>query len=374
MEIFTTCKQCGKLLFIPKSIWDVISSNPNSDKNSNAIISQPPLKRNCDVTILVDPQQTESYLNFVEETKTMTFNKNNVYFPLCPDCSTTYIQHLKNYRKLFEKTSELIDKKFTNIPKDVFNIQYQNAISPSETRGLLKPQQNTTSSPKKKLKRRQLKQIKQNLHSSPKDKICPDPLDFTNPRHRILPLLMDISSKPKTFCPMESCYVFKISANRHYGTINDLRIGFFKYYRNTILENNIGLSFILHLIYHLKRAFNSDVIRIRLHPHPAISLQDGPFYKLIVPENKKHQKLDEINNAIHSLFVAFNIINDASMVIPNIKYSMPPYEINTEIRTVGDISYDFNWKTIEEWSVAMRLFLVDLKMIQFRSLRTAFLH
>ena len=122
-------------------------------------------------------------------------------------------------------------------------------------------------------------------------------------------------------------------------------------------------------MYILKKAFNADGIRISLFPCPAISINNSDFQKLVIPEKKKHTNYDEINFAMQSLFLAFNIINESSF--PHRKIATP-YEVDTELRTIGSVNYDFNWKTVEDWSLAMRFLLHNLKMIQFRAIRSCF--
>ena len=374
MEIFTACKQCGKLLFIPATFWETIQ-NVSSQNEKNLYIQVPPLKKNCDVTIHLDDESSEPSEKFLEEQSSMTFNSNLLYFPLCPDCSTNFLQHLRNYKKLYEKTTELIESKFSDIPKDVFNIQFQNAISP---RGL-KAQNNNNGMQNENEKKvnnfvgnvdlRRLSSIIED------NDICNDPFKCKNTVHGSLPILSDLQAvinKTRKFCPIMSCYAFKIAINRHYSTINDLRIGFFKYYPNSLFETNLALFFLLQLYNHMKRAFNIENIRIKLYPSPSISVNDSQFFKLKIPENKKHQRYDEINNAIHLLFVAFNVIHESSSNFPN--FSMPPFEIDLENKTIGNIPYEFNWKRKEQWSNSMRLLLADLKMIQFKCLRSCFYH
>lgn len=362
--IFTTCHQCGKLLYIPQSTWKMLSqSSEQEEKNNDGSPKptfQPPsfLKRSCDVIIDYNRKNAQPNKKFQKLSQILTYENKNTFFPLCQDCTVTYIQHIQNYKKLFDAANELIDKKFNDIPKNVFNIQYQNAISPATN--FINTKSGINNNKISIIENDDLKDSKNSFI----DEMCKDPFNRKN-----CPILIDLSKRPKSFCPLLSCFVFKIGYYGHYATINDLRVGFYKYDPNTITETNFGLYFITHLLYTLKTAFNANGIRILLSPFPSISINNEEFQKLVIPEKKKHANYDEINYAMQSLFVAFNIINESSY--PHRKIATP-YEVDTELRTIGSVNYDFNWKTVEDWSLAMRFLLHNLKMVQFRAIRSCF--
>lgn len=368
-EVFTTCHQCGKLLYIPQTTWKLlaqksVAEEKNNDNSTKPYFPPSPLKRSCDVTINYNTNNDELIKQFQNARESLSYDRKTPFFPLCHDCTVTYLQHIQNYRKLFDAANDLIDKKFSNIPENVFNIQYQNAISPTKKFTNIKTA--STSGSFSIYKENEDSTLSRNSFI---DEICQDPFSCNHPNHKHYPILTKLPPKSKTFCPIMSCYTFTISHSRHYATINNLRVGFYKYDPNSILETNLGLYFITHLLYILKTAFNANGIRILLSPNPAISINNAEFQRLVIPEKKKHTNYDEINNAIHSLIIAFDIINEASF--PQRKIATP-YEVDAELRTIGSVSYDFNWKTVEDWTLAMRFLLHNLKMIQFRALRSCF--
>ena len=107
--IFTTCHQCGKLLYIPESTWKLLaqSSDPDEKNNDNSPKAsfKPPshLKRNGDVTIDCNVDDSRSIKQFQKAKKILTYDnsKKNIFFPLCQDCTTTHIQHIQKLKIKF---------------------------------------------------------------------------------------------------------------------------------------------------------------------------------------------------------------------------------------------------------------------------------
>lgn len=301
---------------------------------------------------------------FVKIQKSLTNQHAEILFPLCQDCTTIYINHISNYKMLIGIAKDTINQKFHQIPKEVFQIQYNNAIQSTQLRPATMTIQKTEKSHSK----------VETTPVKPKNNLpfCDDPFNCTNSVHQEYPLLFDKLDKSKTYCPFLSCFVFHISYNGHYATINDNRIGFYKYNPNTISENNVALFFILQLIEQLKNAFTIKNINISYTPNPSISIGNNKLQELVITDKKKKSHSnEEFNIALNSLYEAFVLINNNSKLQGSL---IPPYDIDLSKHTVGNVSYVFKWTSIEIWSLAMRYLLYNLKNLQFRSVRSSFYH
>lgn len=460
-DILTPCHQCGRLIYVPYAMWDILKSKTDSNKDSNNVqmyqsntLPSLPIRQKVNFVSFVsneinestdqnDILQSKDIKNlrciqlFQDEKRKETFKTSNtVYFPLCQDCTITYNFHLRNFKKLYEKSSFFIDSKLKSVPKGVFQIQYDNAISPFSKYQLKTPNPSSCnlkfssrlsvdsedSILDQKVVIKQHNQIK-NLHES---------INFDDSNKTALPT--------KSFCPLYSFSIFRIGTNKHYGTINDLRVGFYEYSPNSALETNLALYNMTHLIYTLQSALCIDKINILLATQPLISLnleinnnnindenqkkekktkkkqknqnknseekekesensedksdisEESNVFRLVLPEinqsslnnnkqviiskisKKKYSNhyYSNINNAINALFVSFVLIDNASSCLP--KYSKPFYNVNLKNRTIGNISYIFDWKNIENWTLAMRMLLFNLKKIQVIFIRSYFCH
>lgn len=447
-DILTPCHQCGRIMHIPYSTWDLLYSQKklNNDQNDNSqssfsssSISPHSIKQKVDCTLHFvsnsNDNASENINNgndfkfiqkFQKEKRKQTFSSSNItYFPLCQDCSSSCTYHLRNFKKLFEKTSFFIDSKLKSIPTGVFEIQYENAIAHVPKNQLKIKSSRSLNSSSSQNDSSIFNRLNNNKHSIQiSDNVQYDSINLDDKN----------SSLPqKSFCPFYSFSLFMIGTDYHYGTINDLRIGFYDYSPNSILESNLALYNIAHLIYTLKSALCIDKINIILASQPSISVIANSIYdskdqyakkgiksisifklkekrkdidgdnneekedswhnspntfnlvlpeisqkytngakKVIVSEASKKkfnsQYYDNINNAIHSLFHAFVLIDNASSRLS--KYSSPDYIVNLNDKTIGNVSYVFDWKNIEDWSLAMRMLLFNLKKIQVIFIRS----
>ena len=68
-EVFTTCHQCGKLLYIPQTTWKLlaqksVAEEKNNDNSTKPYLPPSPLKRSCDVTINYNTNNDELIKQF----------------------------------------------------------------------------------------------------------------------------------------------------------------------------------------------------------------------------------------------------------------------------------------------------------------------
>ena len=376
INVVTTCLNCGRSILIYNNVFSeqiqVESEKNYPNKLKSQIIS---INYNCSNEV--------SHLHKVFDEISIYFTMNSMnYFPICPECLTLFktqilssITLIKNvYNDLFENfvknpnfgrmMNDLIPiikkKKLKTHPLSMTKASSLPILKNSERNNMLVIDDDDN-------------QIDYNQHIPLSEDFCPDPISCIDESHKNLPILIDLEQKRQRnimFCPLISVYAFRIGFDKLYGTINDMRIGFFKYNPNTLLENNAGLFFLCHLLFHFSNAFNVHDIFIRVFPKPSVTTVKDKFYDLVYPKWKRG--VDNFNKSLESLFLALNSINVAISQLK--EYSEPPFNVDTNLKTIGNVSYLLNWKKPQEWSTAMRFLLINLKAIQYRSIRSSFYH
>ncbi|OHT15272.1 hypothetical protein TRFO_42607 [Tritrichomonas foetus] len=387
-QIIAKCTRCGKLIVFQNDVF--MKSKVFSNETLPQIIPYS-IKKNVNIYLHCGQVVTQYTKRFNLVRNLLTFN-NNKYFPLCQDCTTALNSQIRMYTTLVRNATDEYANKYGKIPVRKFKNTFNMTMAKAKDNKAISIQNNNDNQKKNRTDDETkpitaLSTLSTSLYNDdeileahvkkmplPSD-FCLDPISCQNKRHQILPILMNIQNRTKesVFCPLLSCYAFKIGFDNHYGTINDVRIGFFKYSPNSVIENNAAFFFICHLIYHFRNAFNIPQIRVKLYPRPAIAIGDqSKFLNVEFPEKKKKSAINEFNQALTMIFQAFSLINEITSGFK--QYSMPPFLVDNESKTIGDIPYLYRSRNVEEWSIAMRFLLVDLKMIQYRSIRSSFHH
>lgn len=160
---------------------------------------------------------------------------------------------------------------------------------------------------------------------------------------------------------------FWISTDKHYITINNVRIGFYGFRTNTIEENNIGLKFLSHLMWALSKTFGITFRNFEILPFGAIRTQKNTLIYLKIPEPNQTNEINSFNLALDVLFYSASALFTSQDV--GEFCGTPPFEIDVENHLIASISYKYgeSAKSIEDWSIAMRLLLFNLKLLQIRS-------
>ncbi|KAK8893755.1 hypothetical protein M9Y10_022184 [Tritrichomonas musculus] len=358
-EIITTCAHCGKLVHLQNNIF---SSIIFKWKNSTLPPNMPILYKKRSINFRCQHSQSYRYVKRLEcVQKLLTYN-GELLFPLCQDCSAIQGQQINFMIDFLNDASSDLFTINTTIPIDRIHIRmdqlsaYVNS-KPSMRRRKRKSAPNPTNSPKV--------PIIQDLNDKKKKMLPEKESNFRNP------IMAAFERLQSTACPLLSFYTFHISSNQHYGTINKARIGFFKYNPNTLTENNIATFFICQLIHYFKCIFQIPQICVNFNPMSILIITNKntkinfSLHTLEFPV--KRSRVSDFNESINNLFLAYDLINKASSRMRN--FGEPPFNVDLKEKKIERFSFSLNWKQVEEWSAAMKLLLINLKMIQYRTFR-----
>lgn len=358
-EIVTVCAHCGKLIHLQN---DIFSSNIFKYKNSNLPPVIPFFNQKRKVNICFYNSLSFRFTKRLDcVQKLLTYN-SVLFFPLCQDCTAIYCQQVIMMVDFLKTASNDLHTINITIPIE----KMQDRIEQLTTLVSLNPK-------RKSLRKRRSapelpKQAEKLIYEENENKKKESP-----PQNEIMsvnPITKLIRKQP--VCPLISFYTFYISSDHHYGTINQNRIGFFKYNPNTLTENNTALFFLCHLIYYFKCKFRIPQIYVSLNPvsvivNPNKNPDNINFSSYILEFPTKRNRVNEFNESLYFLFQAYSLICQASTKLR--KIGEPPFQIDFNQKKIEKYSFILNWKNVEEWSKAMKLFLINLKMIQYRTLR-----
>lgn len=360
------CAKCQNLVLVPKESFTSSEETPNDFSNTN----------NHDT-----PQylQTISHQNLSPLTIDLSFHPNdwlylekfvslqqkassfpNFPFPICPKCINSYNKmtaSIESNEKVQKSFSFLMKQlSFNSIEHSIHQIEDDVNNLTTKIRSFSSIPQTTLLSPidpfeshfkAPKLKREEFK-IQQSKTFYEIDR------DFPLQKTHALTLIIATT--------------FVIGTDRHYITINNMRIGFYLYSRNTVEENNIGLSFVSHLLYYLLYAYHISFEHFVIYPSGMIrKTEDNSQYYLKIPTKRHLSDIKKFNVALNMLFTAAYHLFSSNSVQSNC--GAPPFEININQRTIEHASYVFDdsVKSLEKWSLAMKYLLFNLKLVQIRS-------
>ncbi|OHT14774.1 hypothetical protein TRFO_03060 [Tritrichomonas foetus] len=168
------------------------------------------------------------------------------------------------------------------------------------------------------------------------------------------------------------CSTFRISHNRHYGTINDQRLG--SHSPDSVPHDEIdcALTFLGQIIVCIGNMINVDVNDIKVTEFLELRQDDGKFIPIHFPDFKKHKKMTKFNKHIEHLFTICARIFEAP-VIADASFK-PPYVISREKKTISHLSYHLDKKDPWRFTNAMKWLLFDFKAVQFIALQYCVFH
>ena len=359
-EIVSICAHCGKLIHLQN---DIFSSNIFNWKNS----SLPPIipnfnKKRKIIFCCYNSLSIRFTKRLVCVQKLLTYNGTSL-FPLCQDCTAIYSQQISMMIDFLKLASDDLHTINITIPIDKLQTRIDHLTTYISLKKK-KPYRKRKSAP---TLTNETEKVITIFDDEKKDNEKPAKTHNLNNSD-----LTPIGKRKTAVCPLLSFYTFYISSDHHYGTINKNRIGFFKYNQNTLTENNTALYFICHLIYQFKCAFKIQQICVSFNPVSVVVIQNRDeknvnYASYILEFPTRRTRVNDFNESINHLFHAYSLICQASSKTKMI--GEPPFQINFTEKKIERFSYFLNWKNVEEWSTAMKLFLINLKMIQYRTLR-----
>lgn len=157
-------------------------------------------------------------------------------------------------------------------------------------------------------------------------------------------------------------HTFHIGCSGHYATINNARVGFFRYHKNSLYECNAGLQMLIHLVWTMCRSFDIHS-KIKVFPTGEVERQ-GKRCKLEISMTMDQKAVNAFNFGLTGLFQ----ICSELFIDPNAMSfcSMPPKLIDIEHGMIEKIPFAFSVKNTEPWSLAMRNLMFNLKIQQGR--------
>ncbi|OHT16490.1 hypothetical protein TRFO_41811 [Tritrichomonas foetus] len=352
------CKSCQKSTYALFKQWnvDVTESKPK-------IITKtiPIHYKHYKVRIYIKDSQwtlSENYKIALESFHNLYFD----YFPLCSDC-------MKEYIYLFTDITQFYDSFSSYIIKHVYN---KNNIVPSKFLDEVYLSHHRLNDFKKAVS--SIKVIKPLLGKEPIRKIK----YYTQPKSPTKNIQMKKNLKQKRKTKDNSSIIssiilvksFQISFNKHYGTINEMRIGNLTPDEVPIEEIERGLYFLGHLIVTIGAFINIDVSEIRLSEFLEFKVDNSKKYDPIFTSDIKSMKLlDSFNEKITQLFAVSNKLFSSQQICDNnIKL---PYIIDISSKTINGNFYSYDRREPWQFTLSMKLLLYDFKTIQFASYQMA---
>ena len=158
--------------------------------------------------------------------------------------------------------------------------------------------------------------------------------------------------------------MFPISACRHYGTINGFRLGTLTPDAVPYEEIDQGFFFLCQLFIVLGKQTRANTKSIMLNSEINIKLPGEAFTpfssSLLKGGRKKIQRFNEYICYLFELFKQLFFFFNGQPNIPNI--------VNTNNRTINEVSYVYDPKNPDKWTLAMKYTLINFKSVQMQSL------
>lgn len=366
---FCLCSKCNRYLIISKFSFfptDEASRNISNSNNSQTNVTNVENAQTPSTQLVHKNSSLSSICLYNNPNKWIYFRSfekickkiksfDCISFPLCQSCCTRILMQIRVQQSYVEKTNKLFDyipEELTSkiIESSIKQIQNESTIAhfnllKSIKSHKIKSRADSFIEQKKNLN--ELYKVNNSLFLSPNYPSYPE----NNTSHLSLTL---ISS-------------FWISTNRHYITINNSRIGFYGFQTNSIEENNVGLQFVSHLVWALSKTFCIRFRNFEIQPSGVFRTQRDNFFYLRIPDTNQKKDISNFNYALDMLFY----IAAALFASPEISEccGIPPFEIDVDNHMIATTPYRYgdSAQSIENWSIAMRLLLFNLKLLQVRS-------
>jgi hypothetical protein len=181
------------------------------------------------------------------------------------------------------------------------------------------------------------------------------------------------TAEPKRFRPpevldgMASFSLFRaffISHFRHFGTINGLRLGTLPSVVVPAWEIECAFALLGGLLMGIYGILELKRNDFKIGSSLSVKLENGSFLE-ISGGFQSSKSIDAFNEAMESLFrICFRIFHEPQMGRVGI---MLPNQIDPSDNTIGGHSFLYEKANPENWTLAMKLLLWDLKYIQTRA-------
>ena len=323
----TLLKTWGKLL--PSHSSDMVNSN---SKNENIIKDQ-------QITILVGENNIWVFQNIYNQYKEKAANAYSPYFPMCNICMNEFLTEIDEQTIFLKDQNKFLQQQFHR--KDVERKMKQ-IIYKIRGTDLVIQQRHFWNPRKWKINddRKEIEEYDKN------NLLKEERVMFSEIGTRIFILF-------KTY---------SISYDKFYGTINDQRVGFSAQDIISIDEVGRGLNFMGQLVYNFSRIMqitNHKVFsQFKFYPFLAFKFND-----VFVPISMKDRKEKIIQLFLSRFFELCNLLFEKIRTF--IGDISPPYVINLELNTIGNINYLYDKNSPNLWSQAMKYLLFDLKLLMF---------
>lgn len=154
---------------------------------------------------------------------------------------------------------------------------------------------------------------------------------------------------------------FYITTDNLYIVLNKSRIGFYNYSKNTIVENNAGLGFLIHFIWAFMTKFNIKTEEFSIQPNGNIFV-NNKILEFRIPSDK-NPNFSVFNHSLICIFKASNLIFKSDMV-KNYGINVP-FAIDIKNNKIAGIPFKLTSEKFDEkWSLAMKFLLMNFKIIQ----------
>ena len=270
--------------------------------------------------------------------------------PLCPTCLSNCLREISIYASLIKDASKRMQTLLQQAPLSVIKFNVEEYIKQNRIKQIL-------VSPKTVMYA--FEESKEEAQSQTQKILS---------KSEIVPFNPSFLKRQTQQNSLLSFTTFQIGFFEQYGTINGCPIGCFSYKPNPIAQTNAGLFLLAHLISHLMQCIIIPDYSIVFMPEPTIITRHGQFV-LQIPEKTRHSKaIIEFNKANDILF---SLCADIIAIGEAIGYDAiaPIFHIDTLTKKIDLTPYTYQPNNTEQWSLAMKLLLIDLKTEQLRSLR-----
>ena len=159
------------------------------------------------------------------------------------------------------------------------------------------------------------------------------------------------------FSSLTLSVVFHIGCDRHFGTINCMRLGQTSSKSIPFEEINSGFVVFFHLIHNICRLAKFDDSSLKFGNGCSINGID-----LNAEDMNSRRGVAHFNKAIHELFKFCENLFNIQLISSN--SLIPPFRIESENRSIATESYAYEYNDPSKWTTAMKYLLSDFIYIQ----------
>ena len=381
VNAISVCRICGELCIIYSDSWSFTLTR------SNLTSSLQKWRRPTDVKSFKykinekNWQHYELYQQIVNHLRNSNFETP---FPICNSCASTVLQRIKS-RIQFLNTSQQLFLRLDIGDKSVFSKTLHQEIDSIKTE--TDAFKDASNESEKQAKRINLEGLKGNrssefigyirsIESLEKEdaeerdgklvKIVQSPsMESTSDSQRDEDSTYKTTQQQEQFSSLTLSVVFHISYDKHFGTINYMRLGQTAARTVPYDEINSGFVVFLHLITNICRLANFDYSSLKFGV--TCSIND---IELNANDMNSRRGVAHFNKAIHELFA---FCEQLFIIIKNItnKNLVPPFTIKSDEKKIEKENYNLEYNDPSKWTTAMKYLLADFKFIQCQTMKTS---